>query len=335
MLSNAHFYFNLTRKYVVIFGNMFNSITLKKKNRDSNGEIERFKVPITYAPKEKYYTRLQSDPDLEKEVQNILPRMSFEITGIGYDAGRKQNSLLRNPVANNATVVNSQYMGVPYDINFELSIYTRNIDDGLQIVEQILPYFNPDYTVTVNSIQEMGFFKDIPIILTGVTNTIEHEGNFDAVRYVIWTLTFTMKTYFFGPIQNPKIIRKVITNIYNDPSLVAGYIVRINTGGGNNGTFKLDDIVYSGETYNTADSYGKVISWNPDSGKLVLGATQGTFRTNNTIKALSTNASYNLVSFDTTPLKLANITIEPDPLTAEPEDDFGFTVTISEWPDTE
>lgn len=335
MFSNTPFYYNLTRKYVVLFGNLFNNITILKKNRDDNTEIERFKVPIIYAPKEKYFTRLQSDIDLQKEVQVILPRMSFEMTRIEYDSSRKINSLYRNPTIGSDNVGNLQYSGVPYNLSFELQIYSRNIDDGLQIIEQILPYFGPDYTITVNTVQEMGFLKDIPVVMNGISNSIEHEGNYDSVRYVTWSLSFTMKTYFFGPVQKPKIIRKVITNIYNDPSLVAGYIVRINTGGGNNGSFKIDDIVYSGNTYNNAEAYGQVLSWNKDTGRLVLGATQGTFKINTRINALDTNASYNIVSFDVSPLKLAKITIEPDPIDAEPTDDYGFTTEIKEFPFTD
>jgi hypothetical protein len=334
MLSNKNFYFQLTRKYVVLFGNMFNGITLVRRNRLTNEELERRKVPIIYAPKEKYITRLNSDPDLQKEIQVGLPRMSFEMTGITYDASRKQNSLLRNPKAGQPGVASSQYMGVPYDLSFELNIYTKNVDDGTQIVEQILPYFNPDYTVTINSIAELGFLKDIPIILDSVSNSIEHEGGFDMVRYVNWRLTFTMKAYYYGPVTPTKIIREINTNIYNDPSLKAGYITRMNLATGN-GNFKIEDTVYQGDNYQTATAYGTVISWNTSNNKLQIGATQGQFTVNNTIRAVSTNAVYTISSFDASPLKLVNINIVPDPITAEPEDDYGYTTTITEWPATE
>jgi hypothetical protein len=334
MLSNQYFYYNLTKKYVVLFGNMFNNITMIRKNRDTGVEIERLKVPIVYAPKEKYFARLRQDPDLERPVQIILPRMSFELTGFTYDASRKQNSLLRTAKGNNATRVSSQYMGVPYDLSFDLQLYARNIDDGTHIVEQILPYFNPDYTVTINSIPELGFLKDVPIILNSVSNVIEHEGNFDSVRYVSWTLNFTMKAYYYGPISTPKIIRKVIANINADPNLVNGNIVRINTYAGNNGTYKVGDIVYAGPSYQTATAYGIVNSWSANTGKLVLGGTQGSFAVNDILKAVDTNAVYNLLSFDTSTLKYATITIDPDPLTANADDDYGYTTTITEWPDT-
>jgi hypothetical protein len=318
-----------------LFGTLFNNITVKRINRDTNVEIERFKVPLIYAPKEKYFARLRADPDLERPIQNILPRMSFEITGFSYDAARKQNSLLRQAKANTETRVSSNYMGVPYDLNFDLQLYARNVDDGTHIVEQILPYFTPDYTVTANMIPELGFLKDVPVILNSVSNVIEHEGNFDSVRFVTWTLSFTMKGYYYGPISTPKIIRKVIANINNDPSLRSGYITRVNVDEGNNGTFKIDDIVYQGPSYETAKAYGVVSKWNANTGKLTLAGVQGQFVTNVDIKAVSSNANYNLASFEVTPLKLATITIEPDPIDAEPDDDYGYSVNITEWPEND
>lgn len=337
MLSNAYFYHQLTRKYVILFGNMFNNILVKRVNKNTGVEIERFKVPIVYAPKEKYYARLRADPDLERPIQVVLPRMSFELTGFTYDASRKQNSLLRSGVAaNTATRGATQYMGVPYDLNFDLQIYARNVDDGTHIIEQILPYFNPDYTVTIDSIPALGFLKDIPIILNSVSNIIEHEGNFDAVRFVSWTLSFTMKANYYGPVQTPKIIRKVLANIYNDPSLKAGNIVRVNVSNPTgNSNFKIDDIVYQGSNYNTADAYGFVLEWNQVGNKLVLGGTQGQFKVNNEIRGVSTNAVSTILSFDASPLKLVEIKVEPDPINAEPTDDYGYDITITEWPKTE
>lgn len=331
-MFGTHFYHKITRKYVVLFGTMFNNLTLVRTNTDTGAEIERMKVPIVYAPKEKYISRLRSDPDLQKQIQMRLPRMSFELTGVSYDPSRKQNSLLKMAKDNSNTSAKSTYMAVPYDLNFELTLYARNIDDGTQIIEQILPYFNPDYTVTINPVNSLGVLKDIPIILNTVQNNIEHEGNFDSVRFVTWTMTFTMKAHYYGPISNPKIIRKVIANIFNDASLQSGYITRVNLVSGNSGTYYVDDIAYQGNNYETANAYGVILSWSANTGKLALGGVQGQFKTNNTIRALSSNASYQLSSFDISPLKLAKITIEPDPLTAEPGDDYGYTTQIVEWP---
>jgi hypothetical protein len=333
MLSNAYFYHQLTRKYVVTFGNMFNNITLKKINKVTGGEIERIKVPIVYAPKEKYFTRLRTDPDFNRAIQTLLPRMSFEITGMSYDASRKQNSLLRSGVvANTSSTGATQYMGVPYDINFELVIYARNVDDGTQIAEQILPYFNPDYTVTTNMVPQLGFLRDVPIILNNVSYNIEHEGGFDQVRYVNWTLSFTMKGYYYGPVQTPKIIRTVFANIYEDPALATNHVVKINTSKPlGNSFFKQYDTVYAGNNPKTTTAYGVVSSWDSLNNILVLERTQGQFLVNTKIHAASTNAVCNILSFQSEPVKYSAIKITPNPLTANSGDDFGFTTTINEW----
>lgn len=291
-------------------------------------------MPIIYSPKEKMVTRLFSDPDLLKSIAISLPRMSFEITGISYDATRKQNSLLRAAKSNTTTHVTASYMGVPYDITFALNIYARNIDDGTHIVEQILPFFNPDFTITTNMIPDLGAVKDIPVILNSVANDIEYEGNYDSVRYVNWTLTFTMKMHYYGPISYPKIIRTVYANIYNDPSLQSGYITRLNVANAN-GVFKPEDYVYQGNSWKTANAYGIVVNYNANTGKLIIGATQGQFYVNNTIHAVSTNGVCQISSFEVNPIKLSEIRIRPDPLTAEPTDDYGYDVDVTEWPDTE
>jgi hypothetical protein len=335
MLSNQYFYHQLTRKVVVIFGNMFNQIKLVRVNDNTGEEIERIRVPIEYGPKDKSLKRIFDDPVLERPVQVVLPRMSFEITSIRYASERKQNTLLRTAKGNTSTRVATQFMGVPYDLNIELNIYTKTVDDGTHIVEQILPYFDPTYTVTVNSVPELGFLRDVPITLNSVEQEIRYEDGFEKPRVVTWKLMFTVQVHYYGPVQTPKIIRKVFANIYNDPSLTRGYITKINVSGGNNGTFKEQDIVYQGINYQTATAYGVVHDWNPNIDKLILSATQGTFKLNNTIRAVSTNATYNIASFDASPIKLAEIKIEPNPIDAEPTDDFGYTTTITEWPETE
>lgn len=331
-MFGTHFYHKLTRKYVVLFGTMFNNITIVRRNTDSGAEIERMKVPITYSPKEKYISRLRADPDLQRQIQIRLPRLSFELTGLSYDASRKQNSIMKVAKSNTGESGKSSYMNVPYDLSFELNLYARNIDDGTQIIEQILPYFVPDYTVTIDPVSSLGVLRDIPITLNSVQYNIEHEGNFDAVRFITWTLNFTMKVDYFGPIANPKIIRKAIANIFNDPTLQSGYVTRINLNSGNSGKYYVDDIAYQGDNYESANAYGVVAGWSSNTGKLTLTGVQGQFKIDNTIRALSSNARYQLESFDVSPLKLTKITIEPDPIDAEPGDDYGFTTQILEWP---
>jgi hypothetical protein len=278
-------------------------------------------------------TRVFSDPELTRQLQALLPRMSFEISGITYDASRKQNSLLKaaKPITGGSTA-SSAYMGAPYDLNFQLNVYARNIDDGTQIVEQILPFFNPDFTVSASMVPDLGFIKDIPVVLNNVTNNIEYEGNYDSVRYVYWTLNFTMKLHYYGPITTPKIIRTVYANIHNNENLNARYITKMLLNNAN-GTFKIEDTVFQGNNYHNATAQGIVLEFREDTGLLTIGATQGNFVVNNTIHAVSTNANAQMASFYEPSSKLVEIKIEPDPINAQIGDDYGYTTTITEWPD--
>ena len=333
MLGNAHYYHQLTRKAVVLFGRLFDDISIIRKNDQTGKEVNRFLVPIIYSPKEKMVTRVFSDPELTRQLQALLPRMSFEISGLTYDASRKQNSLLKasKPVTGGSTA-SSAYMGAPYDLNFQLNVYARNIDDGTHIIEQILPFFNPDFTVSASMVPDLGFIKDIPVILNNVTNNIEYEGNYDSVRYVYWTLNFTMKLHYYGPITTPKIIRTVYANIHNNENLNPSYITKMLLTNAN-GTFKLEDTIYQGSSIHTATAQGIVLSFREDTGLLTLGATQGSFVVNNNIHAVSTNANAVLSSFYNPPSKMVEIKIEPNPIDVEIGDDYGYTTTITEWPD--
>ena len=327
MLS-THFYNRLRRKYITLFGTIFNDITFKRYNSDYTSEIERIKVPIAFAPKEKWLAKLRGDPDLVKSTAISLPRMSFNVISMIYDPSRKQVSLLKMPTPSGLR--NSQYVGVPYDLTFELAIYTRNIDDGDQIVEQILPMFNPDYTASTNLMTSMGYIKDIPLILNDVHQDIDYEGDFESFRNVVYTLTFTMKVHFWGPINTAKIIRKVYANVYIDKALSAGgAITKMNVTG--NGVFRLDDVIYQGDSVLTAKAAGQLMYVNASNTQITIGGVQGQFHTGEVIRAASTNALYTLVSFDATPRQVVSIKIEPDPINAEPENDYGYTTVITEY----
>jgi len=333
MLGNSHFYHQLTKKAVILFGRLFDDISIIR-TLNNGKEQNRFIVPITYAPKEKMVTRILSDPELLRQTQAILPRMSFEITGITYDATRKQNNLLKASKTSSATKATSAYVGVPYDINFQLVVYARNIDDGTHIVEQIMPFFNPDFTLSTNMIPSLGAVKDIPVILNNITNDIEYEGNFDSVRYVYWTLNFTMKMHFYGPVANTSIIRKVFTNLYDDSTL-GRETLRVFNITDSNGIFKIDDTVFQGNSIHTATATAIVDGYSANTGRLVVSSPQGNFVVNTKIHAVSTNGVCTLSSFDADPAKIVEIKIEPKPLTANAGDDYGYTTTITEWPNTE
>ena len=183
-------------------------------------------------------------------------------------------------------------------------------------------------------VPDLGFVKDIPVILNNVTNNIEYEGNYDSVRYVYWTLNFTMKLHYYGPVTTPKVIRTVYANIHNNNNLGPTYITKMQVAN-SNGTFKLEDIVFQGNSLRTANAQGIVLHYSPENNLLTLGASQGTFVVNNTIHAVSTNGVAQIESLFIEQAKVVEIKIEPDPVTAQPGDDYGYTTTITEWPESE
>jgi hypothetical protein len=175
------------------------------------------RVPLSYAPKQKFLARIQQRPDSDsRTVQVSLPRMSFEMIQLEYDPNRKIAPLQQSRAINSSISASTQYAPTPYNVIVYLYIYAKNQDDGLQIVEQILPYFNPDYNLTMKAIPELDIKNDLPIILDTVSFEDDYEGDLTTRRSIIWTMSFTMKLNFYGPITDQSIIRRVITNTYNN-----------------------------------------------------------------------------------------------------------------------
>ena len=217
MFTSNAFYFNLIRKYIITFGTLFNGIYISKEDKNGN-EVARIKVPITYGPKDKALTRVFQDPNIDRPTATFpLPMMSFEITGFEYDGSRKLQTINKNVYndLDDKTKRKRQYMPVPYNIGFQLSILVKNAEDGTKIVEQILPYFTPDWTVTALLIPEMDIKHDIPIILNNVNLDDVYEGEFTVRRSMVWTLDFTLKGYMYGPVKSAKVIKYAITPLYN------------------------------------------------------------------------------------------------------------------------
>lgn len=198
-----YFYHEILRKTVISFGTLFNNIIIKKVGDDgkTNSVV---KVPLAYGPTQKFLARLEQSPNLNKPIQITLPRMSFEFTGLTYDPSRKltttQTFLTTSTI--DKTEIKKAYMPVPYNMEFELSIMTKINDDMLQIVEQILPYFQPSFTLTVDLVESIGEKKDIPITLESINMQDDYEGDFTTRRALIYTLRFVAKTYLFGPISS-------------------------------------------------------------------------------------------------------------------------------------
>jgi len=220
-MLGSTFYHETVRKCVIGFGTLFNDIHITRKDSSGN-TVQSMKVPLAYGPKQKFLVRLREDPNITKSVAITLPRIGFEIGTIAYDPTRKLNKIQKVKKPGTAgNKVDSQYMPVPYNIDFELYAMSKNSDDALQIVEQILPYFQPEYTITINDIVQMNNKRDVPIILTGITYEDNYEGDFAERRAIIYTLSFTAKAYLYGPVTSGQVITKVQVDQFSDSATAA------------------------------------------------------------------------------------------------------------------
>lgn len=217
-MLDQRYYWGTIRKAIVAFGNMFNSITIEKKGPNNTTYLQR--VPLSYSPKQKFLAKINQQPNVDKNsMQVILPRMGFEMVAVDYDPNRKISPIQQSRTLDGVTNSSTQYAPTPYNLTVLLYIYARNQDEGLQIVEQILPYFNPDYNLTLKAIPELNIQNDLPILLNTIGFEDDYEGDFVTRRSVTWTLGFTLKLNFYGPVSKTGIIRKVVANTFNDKEL--------------------------------------------------------------------------------------------------------------------
>ena len=216
-MLGTYYYHEIVRKTIISFGTLFNDIHVKHQDNAGN-DINDIKVPLAYGPSQKFLARLSQQPDLNKAVQINLPRMSFEMTSINYDSSRKSSLVQTFKTCEDGTKAKKVFMPVPYNIGFELNILSKLNDDSLQILEQILPFFQPHFNLTVDLVDSIGEKRDIPIVLESVNFQDDYEGNFDTRRALIHTLQFTAKTYLFGPIADTSdgLIRKVQVYLYSN-----------------------------------------------------------------------------------------------------------------------
>ena len=207
MIFGHDFYHSTIRRYVIMFGNIFNDMQVKRF--DSLGAVvQTLNVPISYGPKQKQIERVLADPDFGRAVSTILPRIGFSMTSMGYSPVRKLNTFSKfsGTRDTNSLHTPTSYAPVPYDFNFQLSILAKNAEDGTQMIEQILPFFTPDFTVTMKVLPDVNATMDIPIELGNVTSDDSYEGDYGTNRILSWDLDFTVKGYLFGPVTNNKYI---------------------------------------------------------------------------------------------------------------------------------
>ena len=216
-MLGQQFYHETIRKIIVAFGTTFNNIQLVRKDNDGN-ITQSMKVPLAYGPQQKFLVRLNEDADLSKQVAITLPRIGFEIQNLSYDPARKLNRVqkFKKVKSGRSNTLESQYMPVPYNLSVQLYVMAKQSDDALQIVEQILPFFQPDYTLTINDMADMGIKRDIPIVLNSISYEDNYQGDFETRRALIYTLDFSVKFYLYGPVTSQGVIKTVQVDQYAD-----------------------------------------------------------------------------------------------------------------------
>jgi hypothetical protein len=329
-MFGTYFYNETIKRCVSVFGTLFNNIQIKKTKADGTILTTQL-VPISYGPAQKFLQRLAEEPDLQDKSRSAisLPRMAFQLDGFNYDSQRQQNKLIRSNKTTTETTGTSrkfQYAPAPYDLNFTLSVLAKNMTDALQVVEQILPYFQPEYTVTMKMIDDMSDNRDVPIVLNDISFSDEFEGGLEDRRVIEYTLSFTMKTYFFGPVYTGNIIRNVIERTY------------INEGQNNFTTTEIDESGLVKEVKHYEPAFTEVAN-------AVSNSTTVTFDTaiNNSISDgdevfgtnLSTNPTISSIASDRLSVVLSSaITIAENTRlffvgSVEPNDTFVVAETVS------
>jgi hypothetical protein len=310
---------------------------LVKYTTDTLEEVSRLTVPLSYAGKENFLTRLLDNPDLAKPVEITLPRATFEITSYAYDASRKLSTYNSITVPGINGAADQQYQSVPWNIDFDLSIYVRNVEDGTQLIEQILPVFTPDYTLTINYVPALGISRNAPIVLNSVQNSVTYEGDAkEQERIIIWTLGFTLQAQFFGPITTGNVITSTNTNFYIDSNLGTNGLasdVEIFTANTGFGDYQLNEPVYEGANLPDATAVGYVSAWSNVNHRLVLSNVQGAFTYPGSITGANSGAVW-AINTITDSVEIATINVTPNPANANSSSDYGFTTLITEFPKT-
>lgn len=211
-MLGTYYYHEIIRKTIISFGTLFNQIHIRHSEQNGTN-FSDIRVPIGYGPKQKFLARIKQQPELNKATQISLPRMSFEMNSILYDPTRKSSIVQTFKTNDDGGNIKKVFMPVPYNIGFELNILTKLNDDALQIIEQILPYFQPNYTFTLDLISSIGEKRDIPVVIEGITMNDTYEGNYDTRRALIYTIRFIAKTYLFGPVSGSDISKDIIRKV--------------------------------------------------------------------------------------------------------------------------
>jgi hypothetical protein len=322
---------DVIRKIVLAFGNLFSQIPLVRYKDEDTNEVERFIISLIYAPKEQYVHRLNDDPELNARVQVVIPSLSYEMMGMSYDASRKQITNMKN-FSQNSEGTLSQYNPVPYNFDFDLHLYSRTFEDAHQVVEHIISYFTPDYTIKVNLIPSMGIVKELPIILNSVDRDVTYEGDReDNSRRIIFSFHFTVKGFIFGKITDvtDKLITHTITNVYNKVESIDEFEFALNNSGF--GTYKTKELIYQGVSASLSSASAEVVRHDTLNNILHITNITGDFVSSLPLIGSQSNAKYLFTSYSPAPGKMAKIDVTVDPPGANVSSNWTANTSITEY----
>ena len=338
-MLGTYYYHEIVRKTIIAFGTLFNSINIKHKKSDGT-ILDDIKVGLSYGPQQKYLAKIQEQAELAKSVAITLPRMSFEMNNIQYDAARKTGvtQTFKAVDSSDDDKMKKVYMPVPYNIGFELNIFSKLNDDALQIIEQILPYFQPSFTLTVDLVSSIGEKRDIPVILDNISFQDDYEGSFEVRRALIYTLQFTAKTYLFGPIAEDSagLIKKVQVDYSTDTAISAKRQMRYVATPKAVKDYNNDETTKIAEDLTTTETRIDV------SSTVGLAANNRIVVNSEIMKIESVEGATTIIvrrGFDSSvPAKhingsVVNLLTTADDALIEPGDDFGFNEFITDFED--
>lgn len=308
-MFGSHFYHATMRKSVAVFGTMFNNISVVRLD-GSGGILNQIKVPLAYGPKQKFLSRIDQDTMGDASMAIKLPRMSFEITSLSVDSNKKENKRNQITRAHATDTAKRQTIKaqVPYNIGMQLSIMTKNQDDGLQILEQILPYFQPDYTVTIKPIDGWTNFKqDVPIILNDVSIEDSYDGDYTSRRVLTYTINFTMKMTFYSGAGSSKVIKNVDIDWLNKSNnmFFEGQNFAVNPT-----TAVEEDTLVTGSPGSNEYGITSTIDYLnvPAAMTLTLSNVSGTFAVNETVTGGTSGTTAKVTSISGTTMVIADPT---------------------------
>lgn len=320
MLGHSIFFNRTMRTITTAFGSLFASIVVARYNYNTTPwtEQERFLLKLMYGQKEKFVQALQGDPTNSEKTQVSLPLMAYNFLGLEYDPKRKQQTTIQNYNVNPSGQLISQYVPVPYNFHYQVYIYVRNIIEGEQILEQILPFFTPGYTLTVNMVPAMGITQAIPVNLNSITYENDSEGvRTTDTRYILWTLDFTVMGSLYGPISTGGgLIKEAITNIYNWSKTDGKSLVLLMNPNSGNGNFIPGEIIFQGQTPQSSNASAIVQDWSNTTNRLLITDAQGLFYTNNLLQGSQSGSTRTIQNYEIIPQIVETIDITPIPPTA-------------------